>query len=189
MSLRETSWAFGLRGVSPLAKLVAIGLAEGGPDPAAGLVRVQIRWLIEWCGSDYDLVLDAVAELAAAGLQSRDAGDGHFVVRFPLDDPPRPSQRVEPDLFIYVFASGARSKIGISGDPKTRLFNLQGGSPDTVITLEFSMRGSAGVIRAAERRAHAALAGHALGREWFDVAVGVAIAAVKDALRESGGQE
>jgi hypothetical protein len=59
MSLQTMSWAFSLKGVTPLAKLVAIYLAdyedEGPP----------LNTIAEWCGVTEDEARTALTELCA----------------------------------------------------------------------------------------------------------------------------
>jgi hypothetical protein len=184
--MQAMSWAFNLSGVEPLAKLIAIKVADGC-DHHTSIAEVAIKSLRQWTGCEYDHMLAALDELKSVGVEWRDTGSGTLVVHLPLERakvvlPARP----EPTIAIYIFTSGAVSKIGISRDPTGRRFNLQGGSPSTQIESTFVAFGPDSVIREAERIAHERLDAFALGREWFAASPEDCVAVVRAVLTELG---
>ncbi len=93
----------------------------------------------------------------------------------------------ERTLSIYVISAGPSVKIGISGLPEQRLKTLQSANPNQILSLEWTATGNATIIRKAERGAHARLAEHCIGNEWFWTQPSVAINAVIDAVNEGDG--
>lgn len=187
MSFQAMIWAFGLRDVSPLAKLVAIRVGDDCDAGVGTIAVVGIRKLIDWCNADYDEVLLALAELRIHGLNWRDDGAGSFEIHFPLINPTTAPDTKAPEerIAIYVISSGVASKVGISRDPDGRLFGLQGGSPTTPLKKHFEHFGPASTIRAVERACHVRLEGCALGREWFDCSPEDCVAIVREELERN----
>ncbi len=86
--------------------------------------------------------------------------------------------------FLYIIAESERGpcKIGIGGEPTGRVSSLQCGNPRT-LTLHHSRQISHHLPHAVEQLAHA-IAGerHRIQREWFDLPVSAAVAAVDAAI-------
>ena len=101
------SWAMTVRGVSPLARLLAFKFSDHPAYDEDVHVRVPIRSLIEWADADYDHVLIALDELRAVGVAWSDGGDGTFVLRLPLEARPVPVLQTAPSIpmWVYVFAA------------------------------------------------------------------------------------
>lgn len=68
---------------------------------------------------------------------------------------------------LYVISCEDFIKIGVAGDPRKRLHQLQTCNPFPVSLEHFRMVGELGLALLAERTAHGVLADHAVGREWF----------------------
>jgi hypothetical protein len=84
-------------------------------------------------------------------------------------------------MFVYVISAGEHQKIGITKDISSRLQALQTGCPRL---LEVAFASAVPHARHVEREAHALLKKFHLCGEWFDVAVDVAIAAVRTCIYE-----
>lgn len=76
MTIRAVAWAFGLTGVSPTAKLIAIRLADVPPDDQTGLVVTPVVILRRWVGCAPDAIYPALRELASHGLSVLKFEDG-----------------------------------------------------------------------------------------------------------------
>jgi hypothetical protein len=175
------NWAVRLEGVSPVARLLAIWMAnhctlisgkfELPPDEPA--CEVDIDAALAWIGCSEGELLAATAELVQQGVSPLSIVGRRLQYTFPdlvqyESTPAAPSMK--DTLAIYVI-SGAKNvcKVGISKFPDTRLANLQSANPVQPLKIVWTVRGEAKMIRRAERDAHQALAPHALGNEWFQV--------------------
>lgn len=88
---------------------------------------------------------------------------------------------------VYVIASeGGMCKVGIAGDPKTRMVALSTGHPFALAVAESFEVGDGARARRVEAKAHDTLASCRLKGEWFSVEPFEAVAAVKQAIRELG---
>lgn len=193
-SLNRIMWALELKGVSPIARLMAVFLAdkfrlaepsedpwEIGEDPEllAEVGRAGI-----WIGCQEAAVVEATRELVRHGIRLTDIRDGIVRFRFPMEAPDRAAQPEQPKyerrISVYVISAGTgATKIGISASPPERLHGLQSANPMTRLKLEFSVEDTSSKIRRVEREAHAELGAHAIGNEWFSVTVDEAIRVVK----------
>lgn len=189
MSWQGISWAWKLGDVSAAAKLLALALAdrvsveaiEGSGDSVA---------LSEFACIDAADLQDVLQELAAkTGLIFDIAADSKITFRLPFEIVDRPTRGPRsPDTSphsIYVVAAASLTKIGISRNASIRLENLQVWIPEQ-LTLVWSAKGPAHLIRRVERAAHNELAAYRRFSEWFLIEPALAIETVKRLLAEGG---
>lgn len=84
---------------------------------------------------------------------------------------------------IYVASTPTRVKIGISGDPQTRMRSLKARIGEDV-RLEWSHQGAPDLIKKAEAMALATAAPHRIAGEWFDMPAHRAIELVSGIIGE-----
>lgn len=183
MSLETLAWALQIRGVSPIAKLLAVfildGKQENSPQEFAALDAAAFA-----CCS-FANIGPALRELEAHhGFEVDLRDDGIFFAdrTFERRSPePPPSDH---DLYIYVVTAHGRSKIGISVEPTERFRRMATAiglpTPPTPLLL---VKGPAKKIRRAEVAALNSLVKFNTSGEWFSVESRRAIEAVKAALR------
>lgn len=100
----------------------------------------------------------------------------------------RGAERALSRDFVYVVQGQEAVKVGVTRDLAGRLSQLQTGSPHT-LEMAYSTR-VRGDAYAVEAEAHAMLARHRIGGEWFAVPADVAVAAINGAaFRLSGFAE
>lgn len=197
-SLNLIAWALDLKKPAPLVRLAALFLADRGKwviadqfdDP---LMTADVAAGAAWVGCSDEEFVASVALLRHHGLLLDEVRGGAVTFRIPLGDgisnPVVEPQTVkaERQISVYVISAGGRSKVGISADPANRLYGLQGANPLMKLVLEFTRSGPSSMIRRIERTAHARLASHAIGNEWFTVTPAEAIAVVA-ALFDEGAE-
>lgn len=179
-------WALQLRGVSPLARLVALRLGDITPPYENG-GSYSLGGLVEYTDAAPAEIWTALRELfEKAGVEwwQKNCEIGFLL---PFDarkmEEPRPPN-VSP-CSIYVIAGKSLIKIGISRSVKLRMENLQGQAPEK-LELVWSASGPRHVICRVEAAAHAELAAHRVLSEWFAVSPAEAVDVVKKKLREHG---
>lgn len=191
------NWAVQLEGVSPVARLLAIWMADHltyisssiAPSPDEPVCEIDIDAALIWIGCDESELLLATGELIRQGVSPLNVVGRKLHYTFPdlvTHDVKVLDKAVDSSLSIYVISAGADvSKIGVSKFPDYRLHNLQAANPLQVLSLAWSAAGQSKVIRKAEREAHRRLDNYAMGREWFNVEASRAIAVVKSILEGS----
>ncbi len=187
MSMGRVIWAFELTGVSPVAKLAAIELANNG-DTA-----LPLAMLVDFCVAPEEQVLAALDELQATGKITIVVDGDTVLTKFTL--PPfirtfvftnDASPRVDMSpCSIYVIAAETRTKIGISSKAEVRMENLQKWTPEA-LRLVWSGRGPRNIIREIEAASHAELSANRIAGEWFDVTPGRAVEIVKSHMAKRG---
>lgn len=171
----ELAWAMKLRGVSPLAKLIAILLADHFSE-----VTVPLSRIIEFTNAEKEEIDGAISELVALGATVEVLGnDLSFVL--PVAPQPMPG-RAGPDrapLHLYVMSWGELTKVGVAKDLVSRRTTLEAHLPAPV-KLEWFAIGEAYLIRRAERDVHKALRAHHHHGEWFSCDVETAIECARE---------
>jgi hypothetical protein len=186
MSYQAMEWAFDLRDVSPLAKLVAIRVADVFP-PLGEFAKCSRDGLLEWTGAPEAALRSAVAELVNNTEMLFEDRGWWFLV--PIENTkngklPEPTDRRK--LTIYVISRGRFIKVGISLNALERLKQLQGGAPEQKFELIWKAVGPAYLIRKVEKATHESLAPHLVGNEWFAVSANQAIEAVRGQMERCG---
>jgi hypothetical protein len=184
-------WAWGLRGLQPLDKLVALyfagnaGAAEGGEG---GAMDVAAHDLAEWCGAKKEDVVTALFALQRHGVRVREIDVWLYRVELGLglrDPPPRMSDAGEAPHYLYVVSTPTGVKIGITGNIAGRMKSLRNASPE-LMNVEFTAVGPRRKIEWAEARCHADLQPHHIRGEWFSCGPAMAVAVARAVLEEAG---
>lgn len=198
MSFHYLSWAVELKGVSPIARLLAIWMGNyarlidtSGPVPDGKPAwEIDIDRALDWIGCEEEELLASTPELAERGVSPLNLVGRKIQFTFPervYQEDMRAYKPVETWLSIYVIsAAQGVTKIGISQFPERRLAGLQASNPTNLLKLVWSLQDKSTVIRRAERRAHERLAEHAAGNEWFNVSSERAIEVVRSVLEGLG---
>jgi hypothetical protein len=171
MSMRELAWAMKLDGVSPVAKLVAIRIADDSPQPVAAKV------LAEFCCVDIDQLYGAIAELEeCAGVKCKELPESCWEFGLPIAEKESSETRAvnRRRRHLYVMSYDRKVKIGIAFDLETRRLSLEQHLPQPVV-LEWATAGESYLISRAERQVHQALQAHRIFGEWFCCSVDDAI--------------
>lgn len=183
MTIQAAAWAWRLEGLSPLAKLLAIGIANTFHD--SGTQPMSLDRLLKFTGADPVDIDLAFEELGRFGVEY--SFDGDFVkVDLPLPtlgrvDPPT----LQPAHWIYVVSSPAAIKVGISRDAQQRFRTLQWTIPQP-LRLEWTASGPRGLISMVETEVHTLLLGNRINGEWFYVSSRTAIDAIRIQLARHG---
>jgi hypothetical protein len=181
MSMKAIMWAFGLRGMSPGAKLAAIGVAECA---SGGVVdHRKVEWLARFVGVDVDRLFVYLDELTEnCGVELRKLPDGGIEILAPALIPDTLERKAtasdESPSFIYIIAGVEITKIGISSSPRERLYSLQL-SFESPLKLIAAYAGPVWLIRLIERECHAILQPKKAFGEWYRVSPDEAIEIVR----------
>lgn len=174
------NWAASLEGVSPVARLLAMLMAN---NVSTGEIEIDraVAW-IDCTETELLLASTELVDLKAFGIEGRKVKfDLPAVVDF--HGKAIASQDI---LSIYVIVlSPEISKIGVSRNTQTRLANLQASNPVQQLSIAWKFAGASTQIRRAEWLAHKQLKRQSLGNEWFRVGSERAIEVVKAAIDEA----
>lgn len=182
MMIEYLNWAASLEGVSPVARLLAMLMAD---NVSRG--EIDIDRAVAWIGCTEPELLLASTELLDLGLKLL-AIEGRKV-KFELPAVVQfPGRAIasQDNLSIYVIVlSPVISKIGVSRNTEVRLANLQASNPVQQLSIAWKFAGPSTQIRRAEWLAHKQLERQSLGNEWFRVGSERAIEVVKAAIEEA----
>jgi hypothetical protein len=187
MTMQATAWATSLRGVSPLAKLIAIALSENDHD--AGHVNVEIAYLCDYCNATKEAVLQAIDELPDVGWVDQDGRIDCDLLAIKYAKPRPREARLAPDqspCVIYVMTAKGRTKIGISHNPSRRREELQMAASEEVRLVWTAEKMPRFMARKIEQASHVRLAEFCVGGEWFSVSALVAIDVVRTEMELHG---
>lgn len=193
MSLRSSVWARELIGVSPVAKLIALDLADcSGTEEIGGRL---VKEIAEFCCCSADEVIVASDELIEHVLfidfdiEKHRLTIGFPVVETSLEKRDRREQsdtfRSSKPMWLYVITKGQHVKVGITTSVEQRVRSLGTAFPGEV-TMILNVKGTARQIRKAEERAHQILSKFCSTGEWFTCDLETALAAARQALTEMG---
>jgi hypothetical protein len=190
MSIEGTAWAWRLKGVSPLAKLVALRIGDVYP-PMGEFARCSLDGLLEFTDASESLIRDAVAELVnKTEILFDERSHGEFWFWLPIEDRSVSKREKKEDqrrAHIYVISRPTFTKIGITTkNPARRMADLQAQSPEQKLTLAWSAWGPLHLIRKVEMEAHRVLAEHRVLSEWFAVTPERAIDVVRAVMVQTG---
>jgi T5orf172 domain len=190
MSVYDLTWALGIKGLSPIAKLILI-YAGNGCDMDR-MTTVRLNHLIDFCGADPVEIEDALKEIKekVIGFDYRLEGSWQYTIGLPPHAPDvivKTEQKApnQSHCYIYVIAAHTRTKIGISRDSSFRKDQLQAWAPET-LRVVWTACGTRNKIRQIEVAAHIELAPLNLGGEWFDVSPDHAVNVVKEIMKARG---
>jgi len=185
MSVFSLQYAMEMKGISPVAKLVAIYVLDGRINAMEG--EFSIARIADFaCAGSADVGAGLI-ELMYHGFQVKygaNADQVNISIDLPEPERAKPREFVPPPCSIYVVEAGGYIKIGIAEKPEQRFSGLQTSNPHSLI-IHMVFEGPGGAIRGAERTAHEILAENRLTGEWFKVSPQVAIAAVRRALQRN----
>lgn len=187
-TFKMMSWAWALRGLQPLDKLVAVYFAgHAGTTEAGGGMDLAAHDLAEWCGTLKEDAVEALFSLRRHGLTVNEIEPWLYRVEFGLPPQQRPrfAERGDEPLHLYVVSTATGVKIGISGNLAGRFKSLRNASPE-LMNVEFSAAGPRRKVEWAEARCHADLRPHHIHGEWFSCAPSMAVAVAKAVLEEAG---
>ena len=181
-------WAWDLKGVDPLEKLVAIyfGGTAGGTD---GYVETEIvaHDLAAWCGCSKEDAVTALSSLSRHGLRHEEVDVWLYKVSFGDTRQAKPvvlrSRSQEETLYLYVVSTASGVKIGITRHPSNRFKSLRTSSPEKMEVL-FTDSAPRRIIEWAEARCHADLRPHHIHGEWFGCMPEMAVAVARAVLEE-----
>ncbi len=183
--MTASAWAYDLRGITPLAKLLAIAIANDFREE--GAQDVSLDYLLRFTDAELAAINDAFWELRQIGVTC-ELDDDSVIVDLPL--PPRSGPILsgpQPKLWIYVVVTPAATKVGITRDLEQRFRSLQWGIPER-LRLEWSASGPRGPICMIETAVHDFLSDHQISGEWFNVSPRTAIEAIKAQFAKHGMQ-
>lgn len=189
-SFEILKWAFDLREVDPVDKLIAIyfgGHAGIGSDRCASM-DIDILELAVWCGCNKEDAVIALGKLRPHGLESEESGIWRYKAILQLNaenEVVAPATRGEEILHLYVVSTASGIKIGISSNPKGRFKSLRNASPE-LMTVEFLASGPRRTIMWAEARCHSDLRPHHIRGEWFSCSAEIAVNVARAVLEEGG---
>lgn len=192
-TMRALAWAFALKNIDPLEKLVAIyfaGNAGTGDEDDVSAMRIDVYEMSEWCGchkEDADLALMA---LRAHGLQCEGLGPWLYAAALGGNKPltaPRTAidSKADEPIYLYVISTKEAVKVGITGNPTARFKSLRTAMPNQ-FKVDLVANGPRRVIAGAEAQCHADLALHKITGEWFSCGSEVAVAVARAVLEEMG---
>lgn len=190
MSFEAMGLAWELTDISPLAKLLAIEIANGYAPYAEHYDR-KLSSLEKFTGADRADVLAALDEIEGewGGFRVQYfLSDGFVRVTIPLqvEDTPQPKIKTPAKLhWVYVIRAKDLTKIGISRNVKERFDSLQAWAPEQ-LRIIWAGCGPIQTIRKVERASHADLAAHREFGEWFRVSQEIAVETVERQMLAHG---
>jgi hypothetical protein len=189
MSFEIMGLAWDLTDISPLAKLIAIEIANGY-GPFCEHYDRKMSTLEQFTGADRADILAALDEIEGewGGLRVQYfVSDGFVRISIPprKPDAPAPPSPEKPPHWVYVIRANALTKIGISGRVKDRFEGLQAWTPEP-LAIVWAGSGPVKIIRKVEHASHADLAAHREFGEWFRISPEIAVQTVQRQMMAHG---
>lgn len=181
--ISASAWAYRLEGLTPLAKLLAISIANTFRED--GTQAMPLSAIERFTGVGVAEIGPAFEELARFGVEYEFVGD--FVqIDLPL---PRCDRNAlpapQPTHWIYVVSSPNAVKVGISRDVQLRFSTLQFSIPLS-LRLEWTASGPRGPIGVIEAEVHELLSTHRVHGEWFRVSARTAVDCIRTQFAKHG---
>jgi hypothetical protein len=194
-TMQAMTWAMELRDCEPLQRLAAIYFASsaGTSSENSMMMKADIENFAIWAGIDVESAEAAIGSLEDYdGVQVYRLDPEHFEVTltFGAEVPPRR----EPDVserfmakpfWLYVIATEAAVKVGITGDPEQRFRGLRTSIPDE-FKVKLLAQGKRRDIMRAEAACHANLRGFRITGEWFRCSSVQAVTTAREILSSYG---
>lgn len=182
-TMQALTWAFSLTDCDPLQRLAALYFAQvcGSSSDATVIAEISIAEFAAWAGIDSDLSEQALASLddfdgvECCRVQSAGYEISLSLIgdRTPIRAPRDQLLRNEP-YYLYVIATKAAVKVGITRNPKNRMKSFRTSIPDA-FDIKLLGLGARSSVVTAESTCHQALNDYRITGEWFNCHPGEAV--------------